>query len=64
MDELKEEVESQRRGAEEARLGHEEASRGVEEATGQLTANEGEGGQAEEYYEVVIRLLSENAQGI
>ena len=51
MDELEEEVERQRSEADEVRLGQEEARREGEEATGQLTAKEGESGQAKEYYD-------------
>ena len=45
-------------------MGQEEARRGVEEATGQLAEKVGEWGQAKEYYERVIEVLSEKVQGI
>ena len=49
---------------EEARRWEEGARRWSEEAAGQLAAKEGEWGQAKEYYEGVIQVLSEKVQGI
>ena len=57
-------TEEARRWEEEARRWQEESRRWGEEAAGQLIAKEGEWGQAKEYYEGVITVLSEKVQGI